>query len=155
MRAHCAHDCSRATLFRSVLRGALGLKPGRVMNLLELSQQYQGATLPQLVEKQIKSLNEATLLEAIQGTYENFPAEHRPTIDSYTMNYLKNWFGPHIVTADLGAVFDEAVEDIKAMASENHIPLNDDLVFDVFNLTVMRLSHFAQSRPKFRKQLGI
>lgn len=125
------------------------------MNLLELSQQYKGATLPQLVEKQIKSLSEATLVEAIQETYENFPAEHRQAIDSYTMNYLKNWFGPHIVTADLGDVFSEAVDNIRTMSTERGMSLTDELVFDVFNITVMRLSHFAHSRPQFRKQLGI
>jgi len=32
------------------------------MNLTEISQQYRGAKLPQLIEKQIKSLDEPALL---------------------------------------------------------------------------------------------
>ena len=125
------------------------------MKLEELKLQYRGAKLPQLIQQQIKSLDEATLLKAIQGTYENFSPALRPEIDSYTMNYLKNWFGPRVVTADLGELFDEAVTDIRNMAAQRGVSLNDERVFDVFNLMVMRLSHFAHTRPEFRKQLGI
>jgi len=33
--------------------------------------------------------------------------------------------------------------------------LDDDQVFDMFNLIVMRVSFFAHSKPDFRKMLGI
>ena len=125
------------------------------MNLEELSRQYRGAKLPQLIEKQIKSLDEPTLLKAIQGTWANFSPELGPQIDSYTMNYVKNWFGPHVVTADLGELFDEAVKDIKNMAAERGVSLSDERVFDIFNLMVMRLSYFAHTKPDFRKMLGV
>ena len=125
------------------------------MNLEQLSSQYRGARLPQLIEKQIKTLDEPTLLKAIQGTYENFPREFRPQVDAYTMAYMKNWFGPNIATVDLGVLFDEAVKDIKSMAAELGVSLNDERLFDIFNLMVMRLSHFAHTQPDFRKMLGI
>lgn len=125
------------------------------MGLNEIIQQYQGTTLPQLIEKQIKSLNEAILDKAIQGTYENFPVEFRPTVDSFTLSYVKNWFGPHIINADLSDVFSQAIQDINAMAKQNGVQLNNEQLFDVFNLAVMRLSFFALSKPELRKMLGI
>lgn len=126
------------------------------MNCEELIQQYHGATLPKLVEKQIKSLNEDALLQAIRGIYDHFPAEFCPQVDPFTLNYAaKNWFGPHIVTADLGDVFSDTIKDIKNMATQFGVPLSDDQIFDMFNLIAMRLSYFAHSRPELRTRLGI
>lgn len=125
------------------------------MKLDEQERQYRGATLPKLVEKQLRSLKEPVLLGAIHGTYENFPVGFRPLIDSYTQAYLQKWFGPHIVQTDLGEVFRTTIGDIKAMAASEGMALSDEQVFDVFNLMVMRLTAFAHSKPALRKQLGI
>ena len=125
------------------------------MKLDEIEDQYRGFTLPKLVEKQLRSLKESVLLEAIRGTYANFPVGVRPLIDSYTQAYLQKWFGPHILQTDLGEVFRTTISDIKTMAVGEGIALDDEQVFDVFNLMVMRLAAFAHSKPELRKQLGI
>jgi hypothetical protein len=125
------------------------------MNFQEIVQQYRGATLPKLIEQQIKSLDEETLLQAIRGTYEHFPIEFRPSVDTYTLAYLEKWFDTYILTADLGDIFIETIQDIKDMAIAAGVPLNDEQVFDMFNLIVMRLSFFAHSKPQLRKILGI
>jgi hypothetical protein len=125
------------------------------MNLQELVQQYHGTTLPKLVEKQVNSLKQETLVQAVRGTFDNFPAELRPQLDAFTQDYLQHWFGPHILTADLGDIFIDTVKDIKSMANEAGISLDDERVFDLFNIMVMKVSHFAHSRRAFRKDLGI
>lgn len=125
------------------------------MEFQEIIQQYRGATLPQLIEKQIKSMNESTLDKAIQGTYENLPVEFRQTADTFTQSYIKNWFGPHILNAELSDVFSQAIQDINTMANQVGVQLNNSQLFDVFNLAVMRLSFFAHSKPELRKMLGI
>jgi len=125
------------------------------MNLKELEQQYHGVTLPRLVEKQIKSLKEDVLLQAIRRTFDNFAVELRPHLHEFTEAYLEKWFDPTILTADLGEVFSDTVRDIKHMASEAGLPLDDERVFDLFNIMVMKLAYFAHSRPAFRKQFGI
>lgn len=95
------------------------------------------------------------MLEAIQGTYANFPVGLRPLIDAYTQAYLQKWFGPHILHTDLGELFRVTIADIKAMANGEGIELSDEQLFDVFNLMVMRLTAFAHSKPELRKLLGI
>lgn len=60
------------------------------MNFEEITQQYRGATLPKLIEKQIKSLDQDALLQAIRGTYEHFPTEFRSQVDAYTLAYSQN-----------------------------------------------------------------
>ena len=95
------------------------------------------------------------MLEAIQGTYASFPVGIRPLIDAYTQAYLQKWFSPHVVQADLSELFRVTIGDIKIMADGEGKKLNDDQVFDVFNLMVMRLTVFAHSKPELRRQLGI
>ena len=127
------------------------------MNLQEIVHQYRGTTLPKLIEHQIKSMNEDVLLQAIRGTYNHFPTEFCPQVDAFTLAYPQNqnWFGSHILSADLGDIFSDAIQDIKVMATQAGVPLDDDQVFDMFNLIVMRISFFAHSKPDFRKMLGI
>ena len=125
------------------------------MDLKNIVQQYRGTTLPKLIEKQIKSMDRDTLQAAIQGTYTNFPVEFRKQVEAYTLDYQKNWINDHIRTADLGDILSEAIQDIMQMSSEAGVSLNDDQVFDMFNLTVMRLAYFADCQPGFRKLLGI
>src|SRR5215469_4987029 len=121
------------------------------MNLQEIVHQYRGATLPKLVEKQIKALNEGALLQAIQGTYHHFPIEFRKQVDAFTHAYVKNWLAPHIFTKDLGDIFSDTVRDIKGMATQAGVSLTDEQVFDVFNLIVQKVSYFAHIDPEFRK----
>lgn len=126
------------------------------LNLSQLVQQYHGSTLPMLVQKQIRSMSEAILIQAVRGTFDNFPVEHRPLLDAFTQDYSSTkWFNPSIVTADLGDVFNQTIADIRTMSADNGLALDDDRVFDIFNIMVMKLSHFAYSRPDVRKLLGI
>lgn len=125
------------------------------MNLQEIVQQYRGTTLPKLIEKQIKSLNSDTLLKAIQSTYHHFPSDFRKQVDTFTHAYVENWLAPHIVTTDLGDIFTDATQDIKSMATQSGVSLNDEQVFDVFNLIVMKVSYFAHNDTEFRKSWGI
>ena len=125
------------------------------MNLREITQQYHGSTLPELVEKQLKSMSEATLLKAIRGTFDNFPNEDRELINTFTENFLENWFDPHILTDDLGDIFSDAVKNIQNITTQTDVLLDDERTFDVFNIMVMKLSHFAHSHPVFRKKMGI
>ena len=125
------------------------------MESKELVRQFRGATLPKLVEKHIQSQSKYTLQQAIHGMIDHFPIEFRPQVAAYTLDYSMNWFGAHFLTADLGDVFIDTTEDIKAMASKAGMSLNDDQVFDMFNLIVMRVSFLVYSESGLRKQLGI
>ena len=123
--------------------------------LQQLALQYRGSTLPKLVQTQIRSQSEERLLMAIKGTFDEFPIAYREPLDQFTQEYLQRWFGPQILDTDLSEIFSQTVQDIKSTAKTHGLSLSDEMVFDVFNLMVMKMSHFASSRSDFRKQLGI
>jgi hypothetical protein len=126
------------------------------MNLQQLTQQYRGATLAKLIENQIRAMSEDQLLVAIRGTYDTFLVQFRPSVDSYTLsNAQEHWFRPQMNSADLSDLFSQSIANARTFASSQGVDLTDDQAFDIFNITVMRLSHFAHSRPEFRKQMGI
>lgn len=126
------------------------------MDVQALAVQYQGASLAKLVEKHLRSLNEDQLLAAIQGTYAKLPEPFRLAADSFSLGYAQQcWFGPQMTSPDLSELFLAALRDGKNFASLQGVTLSDDQAFELFNLAVMRVAHFAQSRPDFRKQVGI
>lgn len=126
------------------------------MDVQALAHQFQGTSLAKLVEKHVRSSSEDQLSAAIQGTYGKFPEQFRPAADTFSLSYAQQyWFGPQMASADLSELFLAALQDGKDFAAEQGITLSDEQAFDLFNLAVMRVAHFAHSRPEFRKQIGL
>ncbi len=71
-------------------------------------------------------MSEATLLQSIRNTFDNLPVEAHDKIDTFTEDYPKNWFGPHILTTDLGDIFGTAMKDIQTMAVEAGVSVDDE-----------------------------
>jgi hypothetical protein len=125
------------------------------MDIKELEQQFHGATLPKLVEKHLKQQTPERLVEAVKGTYHNFPVDQRPIIDEFTENYMENWFDLKIVDSDLGDIFSKTITDITNWSNTENLSLNDERAFDIFNIMVMKLTHLAHNSPNFRKMIGV
>lgn len=125
------------------------------INLNDLINQFKGATLPQLIEKQIKSMNVDVLQNAIQGTYKMFPDGQRSAIEKYSLEYPANWLNPNSIKEDLSIIFMKFLEDIRDFSEIHHYDFSDDDCFNFFNLTVLRMSYFASENKDFRKLLGI
>ena len=126
------------------------------MNLQQLEQQFQGSTLAKLVEHHVRKMSLPQLEAAIQGAYLNFPEEDREIIDSYTLDFpTKWWLNTYFTTRDLSVIFADAIRENKRLSEKLCANYSDDLLFDIFNLTVMRVAHFASSNRGFRKQFGI
>jgi hypothetical protein len=121
----------------------------------EMKQQYKGTTLPKLIEHHIKKQTEKQLQEAVFETYSNFSDDVAEEIDDYTMDYLKNWFSPDIVSKDLSKVFEEAITSIENISLKKNWMLTEAQKVDVFVIKVLRISFFAASKPEFRKKLGV
>jgi len=128
----------------------------KIMDVNALSKQFQGASLTKLIEKHVRSSSEDQIVAAIQATYAKFPEKFRPAADSFSLGYAQqHWFGPQMSSKDLSELFLTALKDGKEFAAGQGVLLSDEQAFELFNLAVMRVAHFAHSRPAFRKQIGI
>ena len=126
------------------------------MTIQDLASQFQGASLAKPVEKHVRSQNEEQLHAAIQRTYAKFPERFRHPVESFSLEYpQRRWFGPQMTSPTLDIVFMDAIKDGKQYALEHGLDLSDDQALDIFNLCVIRIAHFAHSRPAFRKSIGI
>ena len=125
------------------------------LDIKNLTYQYKGSNLASLIEKQIKTMNINVLDSAIQGTYRKFKREHIETVDKYTLDYMENWFGEIAIKEDLGTIFSKCMNDAKRFSEMNELNFNNEDCFNIFNLAVMRVSHFASENKDFRKMLGI
>ena len=126
------------------------------ININELSQQFQGATLPSLVEKHVRTHDEDLLLNAIRQTFDEFPPQMRSTINSYTEEYVTEWwFNEKAMSLDLGALLLGTIVDLMEWANENDHTFSEKELFDIFNIMVMKVARFAHESKSFRKALGV
>jgi hypothetical protein len=125
------------------------------MHIDQLESQYRGTTLPRLVESHIKKMDQPTRQIAIQAIYANFSHAVGPQVDAFALEYPAKWFNEKLKTRDLGELFKEAIEDIQQKGKGANWGLSDELVFEIFNLMVLRLSYHAYENRGFRKTLGI
>ena len=125
------------------------------INLQQLANQYEDATLADLVEEQVRKLDQATLLQAIRGTFDELPERSREFIDSFTQEYTSEWLRQDVFRIDLSTLFVATISDIRRMSEGERFCLSDDQIFGVFNIMVMKISHFAHQNSKFRKHMGI
>ena len=122
----------------------------------ELSGQFHGTTLPKLVEKHVRTHDEDLLLNAIKQTFDEFPPQMRPTINSYTEDYVSVcWFNKKAMSLDLGALLLGTIVDLKEWAKENDHSFSEKELFDIFNIMVMKVARFAHESKSFRKDIGI
>jgi len=122
----------------------------------ELSVQFHGTTLSKLVEKHVRTIDEDLTLNAIRGTFDEFPPQMRPTINSYTEKYVPEWWiNEKVIFGDLGAVLQMTITDLKEWAKENHYEFSEYELFNIFNIMVMKVARFAHESKSFRKALGV
>jgi len=124
------------------------------MNLIELEDQYHGSTLAKLVKHHMKNQSEEDIVSAVRGTYGRFTEDLRPIIDDFTEKYLELWFDVSIYSQDLGTIFSKTLLDINAWGKESRYALTEEDAFNIFNIMVLKIAHYAHSRSEFRKKIG-
>jgi len=125
------------------------------INLNELVRQYQGNCLSNLIKKHLKTLDESTLLSAIRETFKNFPKELQEPLNAFTQEYPKAWLINDELNSDLGNLFTKTINDTRQMTIQKGFKFHDDRLFDIFNIMVMKLAHFAHSNSSFLAKLNI
>lgn len=126
------------------------------VNLLALSEKYKGGRLTLFTEGYIRKFNEKKILDSIGGCFDSLPTSLHKSIDTFTKQYVEdNWMQPDVVDADLGEVFDDAIESIKCFGEAYQHNFSDDEAFEVFQIMFCRFAHVAHQSKSFRKAIGI
>ncbi len=71
------------------------------VNLEEMTRQYQGKTLPDLLALHFKTIPQEILPQVLRGTFMAFEHGQHRQLDAITDNDLQNWLEPHISAMDL------------------------------------------------------
>lgn len=127
------------------------------MDLRNLQQQYGGTTLPKLIQHQMKNMDINVMRLAISEILKSFPVSFQPAIVQFSIDHARSagWLEPSIVSRDLSVVFTEAISELRRLSAQAGIVLNDELLFNGFNYTVLCISIFMHAKPDARKSFGI
>lgn len=124
--------------------------------LLALSDRYQGGRLPLFTKTYIKKLSEDEIFASINECYNSFPNELRQPLDDFTKEHIEsNWMNSSIIDADLGDVFDEAIQCIFDFLGDRMAVVRDEDVITVYQLMFCRFALIAKMSKEFRKAIGI
>lgn len=91
------------------------------------------------------------LQEAMRGTYANFPAEFRETLDDYLHHYLERWLNPMMPRYDMYIVVIATAEDLRKHAPRLDGPPTDEQIIDMINIMMMKVTRLAHIDRKLRK----
>lgn len=125
------------------------------VNLHAIAHQYQGKCLADLVAVHIKTMRKEILPQVLRGTFIEFDAELHPLLEEYTDKYVATLLTPDIASSDLSELFNTAINDIRDMCRESAINLEDNRIFDVFHIVILKLAQRSYTDPEVRKILEI
>jgi len=125
------------------------------VNLDEMIKQYHGKTLPDLLDVHLRTMREEILPQVLRGTFMEFEPEFLPQLDQFTDNYLANWLIPDVATTDLGDLLHRTIKDSKDMCDQLDISLNDNRLFDLFHIMVLKLALRAHADANVQRLAGI
>ena len=102
------------------------------MNHEELEKQFNGTVFPKLVESHVKSMSDYDILNALNGTMDEFSVEYRQKLDDYTEKQMKNWIMDlQTQKSDLGDLFVSTSKDIEQVFSNAGLMIDKEKVFNV------------------------
>ncbi|NNE37150.1 MAG: hypothetical protein HKN08_02505 [Gammaproteobacteria bacterium] len=118
------------------------------MDLDKIKQQYQGATLAELINSHMKTLYKEILPQVIRGTLIEFETDQIKRLEPYIDEYINNWQNPDVLGNDLAEIYEQAIADTRSFIELNNISLSDKRIFDVFHVTTLKLTQQAYHNPK-------
>lgn len=125
------------------------------MKLEDQAKEWTGTTLPQLIQQQVILYDKPFLQKALDSALQSFDKNFSPALDKYSLSYPNKWFVPEIKATPLSEIFLSAADEIRHFLQHNDQTDDDDAVFEVFNIFVMRMSVLAHGNEFVRKQMGI
>lgn len=83
------------------------------------------------------------------------PEEAKPLAETFIDRWNVRAYEKDFWQMDTAIVFDEIIDDARSILSESGIPLDDETLFNMFNIIVLSYAYSAYGQPKKRKFIGI
>lgn len=121
------------------------------MDVINLEKQYRDKTLSEFIEAHTRTMTREILVQAIRGTLIEFDEPVRPRIEAWAAQYLQTWLVEDRARSDLGDLFSRAMQDLKTTTQQAGLELDDNRLFDLFHVCVLKLALLVHTDTEVNK----
>jgi hypothetical protein len=120
-----------------------------------LRASFKGKPLCRLVEHHLKRQSQTERIQGIQGTIAMLPQQAQSVAEDFIDRWNLHAYDQSFWQKDAASVFEEIVDDARSVLSEAGLPLDDETLFNMFNIIMVNYAYSAYDQPKIREFLGI
>jgi hypothetical protein len=129
-------------------------KPPTV-NLAELRAGYEGKPFSQLIEHHLNRQSQDQRIQGINGTIAMLPEEARGLVEGFIDRWNLRAYDRAFWKTDTASVFDDITEDAKNVLSDIRSAVDDDTLFNMFNIVALSYAYSAYDQPKMREFMKV
>jgi len=128
----------------------------RGITIEQLKEQYSGIPFNQLINEHLKkSYSRQFILNAIKGTLDLLPKPARgicgDLVDRWGAQILNQYFW----RTDTAIVLTQITDDARNILISVGAPVDDETLFNIFQIIVLNYAYNAFDQPRLRKIMGI
>lgn len=115
----------------------------------------KGKPYKALIQHHLKKQNDNDRNLGILGTIEMIPLEIHQALEDYIDRWNLRGYDKHFWITDCADVFDEMIQDARAVLQYSGMPEEDEILFNFFQVVTLNFASMASEQPKLRKFAGI
>ena len=127
----------------------------QAVNLSELRAGFEGKPFSQLIEHQLNRQSQDQRIQGINGTIAMLPKDARGLVEGFIDRWNLRAYDRAFWKTDTASVFDDITEDAKNVLSDIGLAVDDDTLFNMFNIVALSYAYSAYDQPKMREFMGV
>ena len=125
------------------------------INLEQLKSSFRGRPFYQLIEYHLKKQNTRKLQKAVLETMELLPQEVKHLAEGFIDTWNEQVYNKEFWSKDTSEIFTMIIEDAREVLHEENIPVDDETLFNMFQIVVLSFAYSASNQPKMQEFIGI
>jgi len=127
----------------------------QTINLSELRAGFEDKPFSQLIEHHLNRQSQDQRIQGINGTIAMLPEEARGLVEGFIDRWNLRAYDRAFWKTDTASVFDDITEDAKNVLSDIGLAVDDDTLFNMFNIVALSYAYSAYDQPKMREFMGV
>jgi len=127
----------------------------QTVNLSKLKAGFEGRPFSQLIDHILNRQSQDQRIQSINETIAMPPEEARGLVEGFIDRWNLRAYDRAFWRTNTASVFDEITEGAKNILSDTGLAIDDDMLFNMFNIVVLSYAYSAYDQPKMREFMGI
>ena len=126
------------------------------VNIQSLRSRFRGRPYSAMIAYHLRKQNDRERILELSGLLQTLPPSVVPIVETL----IDEWWSLKAHDAefwkrDCANVFDEMIADARRLVEPTDVDVNDDLLFDIFNIVTLDFAANASAQPEIRTFIGL